>query len=319
MNPNVFGWIPDNQRTPAQQEVAATIVAQMLPFFITGQWRGALDKVVLWDWSKKWRNGKHLPALYQSVGSCVGHGKMKAEWYLLHIQAAKQQRQETPKLLYEPYGYAMSRVCAGISGSEDGSTGSGAAQAAKKYGVLRADFPGLPKPQVEDGSDTLATPGDVDRSWGMRGAPQTDVAEGKIHLVKTTAQVRSASDVAQAIQNLYAVTIASDWGGIEGQQGTVCPLDGNPPVRLNRHSGTWPHQMMISGWWNHPSLGEIFHVDNSWGANAHGDNPDDAPPGGFWITAADVTYIVRQNDSFAYSDVDGFPAPPPELFSWLFA
>lgn len=305
------GWIPPDERTPDQQTRAQTIVDMMPPFHISGSWKGASDKAVLWEFAKKIR-GKHLPALFQSVGACVGHGKAKAEWYLMHVEVVRGDP-ELPIMPYEPYGYAQSRVCAGISGNEDGSTGSGAAQAAKQYGVLRSDYAGLPSPMVEDGTDTCRSPGQIDKQWGNRGAPANFIEEGRKHLVRTTAPVLSADDVASSLQNGYPVTIASDWGG----QMQVQP-QGNPAILLNRHADRWMHQMMISGWWNHPQFGEIFRVDNSWGADAHGRNPDDAPPGGFWILKSDMQYIVRQSDSFAYSQFDGFPAPPPALIPWIF-
>lgn len=46
---------------------------------------------------------------------------------------------------------------------------------------------------------------------------------------------------------------------------------------------------------------------NSWGADAHGPPADSAPPGGFWVDADVVTKMLRERDSFAYSQFEGFP------------
>jgi hypothetical protein len=51
-----------------------------------------------------------------------------------------------------------------------------------------------------------------------------------------------------------------------------------------------------------------WYVINSWGDSAHGTPPDGAPPGGFWIRAKDLAYILRQGDSFAWSNFAGFPS-----------
>ena len=85
-------------------------------------------------------------------------------------------------------------------------------------------------------------------------------------------------------------------------------------VLLNRHADSWSHQMSILGWHAHPSLGDIFYIMNSWGADAHGTDPFGGPPGGFWVKAADVDYITAQDDSFAYSQFDGFPDNRPYSF-----
>lgn len=244
-----------------------------------------------------------------AVHNCVGHGKCNAEWYLMHVQCVIGQKREVPILPYEPYGYAQSRVCAGISGYSDGSTGTGAADAARKYGVLSSEISGLPA--FKNGDDTITFSGDVDKSWGNRGAPSQYIPEGQKHLVKTTALIRSVEEAKQALLNNYPLTIASSWGG----QMTP-PLKGNPQVRLNSRVTSWAHQMSVTNYWLHPSLGDIFYIQNSWSASAHGIGPNNEPLGGFWVLASDLAIIIREEETFAYSQFDGFPANriDPKLF-----
>lgn len=298
-----FGWIRHEDRTTEQRDIHDALMADMPQFNIVGDTPFDSDRALLWDFSKRVNNGKHFQALYQQVGSCVGHGKANAEWYLQAVQYVTTGDLVT--LPYEPYGYAQSRVCAGISGGSDGSTGSGAAEAAKKYGVLDSTLSGLPA--FEIGSDTITFSGGVDKDWGRRGAPDQWIQQGVKHLVKTTAAVRNAGDVKKALQAGYPCTIASNWGG----EMRPAVVDG---VLLSRHVTSWSHQMSIIGWHAHPSLGDIYFILNSWGADAHGEDPFGGPKGGFWVKEKDVNYITGQGDSFAYSQFDGFPDNRPYSF-----
>jgi hypothetical protein len=158
------------------------------------------------------------------------------------------------------------------------------------YGVLDAQYEGVPEYS-----------GRVAKTWGRRGPPEEFIEHAKQFCVKTVAPVRSAAEVRDAVCNGYPVTIASNWGG--RMQPRV--VDGR---LVNERSGTWNHQMCIIGYDGETGSEPYYYVLNSWGAAAHGTPPDDAPPGGFWIRTKDVEYIVKQGDSFAFSDFDGFPA-----------
>jgi hypothetical protein len=234
-----------------------------------------------------------------AVHNCVGHGKAKVEWYLMYVEKVMKGEREIPVMPYEPYGYAQSRVCGGITGMEDGSFGSAAAEAAMKYGVLSSELNGLPAFKV-NGEYEVVFSGSVDREWGNRGAPSQWIEQGKQHLVKTTAVLKNHDDAVAALANGYPITIASDWGGMM-----------NPPVKegvlLNKRVTVWNHQLMISDFWFHPILGLIFYVNNSWGPTAHGSSPDNSPPGGFWIDKNEFNYIANQKEAIAYSNLDGFP------------
>ena len=120
--------------------------------------------------------------------------------------------------------------------------------------------------------------------------------------------MRTTDDVRDALVNKYGVTCASNWGG----QMSPGVTSG---VLLNRRVTTWNHQMSVSAYWDHPNLGEIFWIQNSWGWLCHGICPSGAPGGGFWVRKADMQYICDQQEVFAYSAFDGFLA---DMIPWVF-
>lgn len=300
------GWIEPGVRSNDTRRVHNDIMGEMPAFRIVGQFK-AVQKVCLWDAARSVL-GKDMPTYYQSIGSCVGQGKAKTESYtLINTVLLDPTQKYTP--IYEPYGYAQSRVCAGITGGSDGSTGSGAAKAAVTYGVLFFEQDSSLTVTYSDDGKTLNWPGSVEKSWGQRGAPDKYINLGKKHLIKSTALLKSADDVRDSLVNKYGVTCASNWGG------QMKPQIKNG-VLLNTHVTTWNHQMSVSGYWDHPDLSEIYWIQNSWGWFVHGICPSGAPGGGFWITKREMQNICDQNEVFAYSPfVDGFPA---DWVPWIF-
>lgn len=236
-------------------------------------------------------------AIYQ----CVGNGGGQATWYLSAAEVVRLRDPEQVILPFYLLPYGRSRFHAGMRGRGDGSFGSAFAKAIRTEGILPATTEGLPK-WTDQGGITWGS--SVEYEWSDGAAiPSKWMEMSKKHLVKTTAQLRSADDAREALRNYYPCTIASDWGG------QMRPTQqGEPAVLLNRRTTTWMHQMSLQGWWDHPTLGEIFYILNSWGVDAHGQPPDDAPPGGFWVKKSEMESIIRQGDSFAFSQFDGFPA-----------
>lgn len=299
---DALGWIPFETRTDEENEAHDINVAKMPTLLIgDGSFSFDGDKAFLWDFWPKATGGKTLLTTYQRIGSCVGHGKYNAERSLMCVDIALRGDNEIFTELFEPYGYGRSRFHAGIRGKGSGSTGSGAAEAAKVDGVIiREGLSGW-----NESEDTIEWSAEVDTEWsdGARIGDQY-IQAGRKHLVKTTAPVRSAADVRAALQAGFAVTIASDWGGEMRPQ----VKEG---VLLSRRVTTWNHQMSVHGWLLHPVLGEIYYIWNSWSASAHGRCPSGAPLGGFWVLAKDMDYITDQGDSYAYSQFDGFPDNRP--------
>jgi hypothetical protein len=240
-----------------------------------------------------------------AVHNCVGNGLGQAVWYLSAWEVARLNDPEQVSLPFWLLAYGKSRQYAGMRGRGEGSWGTTAARAAREDGFVGAAESGLPQPSDEGG---LTWGRDAELTWSDGAAvPAAWLEKSRKHLIKTTAQCKSAEDVAAAVQNGYPCTIASNWGG--AMRPSV--VDG---VLLNMRKTTWNHQMMVPGWWDHPTLGEIFYILNSWGVDTHGTCPSGAPPGGFWIRKADMEAIVRQEETFALSQFDGFPS---QDFSWL--
>lgn len=294
-----FGWIPPDDRTSEEQQIVEATIAEMPRFEISGRKSDDPKKAVMWECSKVVNNGQHFRTFYQKTGSCVGNGGGQATWYLSAVEVVRLKDPEQALLPFYLLPYGRSRMYAGMRGRGDGSFGSAFAKAIRTDGVLPANTEGLPK-YTDEGGISWGSSAEYEWSDGEAIAAKW-LEKSRKYIVKTTAQLKSADDAREALRNYYPCTIASDWGG----QMSPSVQDG---VLLNRRVTTWQHQMSLQGWWDHPTLGEIFYILNSWGVGAHGQPPDDSPPGGFWVKKADVENIVRQGDSFAFSQFDGFPA-----------
>ena len=287
--PGLCGW--------AGEEVARDAFTELkdkfIPFLIWDDQHNAeavsQDKrAVLWDASLRVL-GKHIPNIQQQIGDCVSFGAANAVMYLQCVQAATEAIEYKP--VFQPFIYGTSRVLVGkgrLGCNSDGSVGSWAAAAVKDYGILFADSEGVP-----------AYSGSVAKSWGCRrSAFEKFLPVAKQFPVQAIAKVDTWQQVRDAIINGYPVTVASNQGFT--MRGRV--RDGKLWLTPQ---GTWAHQMVIIGY--DPLPEPCFCILNSWGPNAHGTPPDNAPPGSFWTTAKTVDRMVKQDDSFAFSAFKGFP------------
>ena len=303
-----FGYITPENRTDEEKAFDEEARAQMVPFEIEGE-SNAADRAFLWDFSKAANGGRHFTTFYQQTGSCVGNGGGQAVWYLSAVEVVRLKDPEKVLLPFYLLPYGRSRFYAGLRGRGEGSFGSAFAEAMRKDGILPANTAGLPK---YDETSGITWGRSNELAWSDGAAIEAKwLSMSRKHLLRSTAQVKSALQVRQALLNYYPVTIASNWGG----QMTP-PVQGTPPVRLNKRADTWQHQMCVIGTVNHPQFGWIYYILNSWGVNAHGQPPANGygePPGGFWVREADMDYIARQGDSFAFSQFQGFPA---QKLSW---
>ena len=296
--PSRDGWIPWEKRNRKQRQATDRIVGAMPKFFLAKQTKGTQGACVkLWDAVKFVRGGKFLPCLAQATGSCVGNGAWNAVMTLMSWEIARRGEAEQYQRVFLPYHYGRGRYHAGISGTGEGSTGSGQAEALVKDGVI-IQQEGLPEPS--GGEAGLCWGSSVEMQWS-NGKKIADkwVTLGQKHPVKTASLVTSYDQVRDAISNGYPVTVASNRG-----------FKMTPKVDKGKSwgvpSGTWWHQMFFDAV-DDDSARPGSHIGNSWGADAHGTPADDSPPGGFWVDADVVDYMVRQEDSFAFSQFDGFP------------
>ncbi|AWM41774.1 hypothetical protein GobsT_71220 [Gemmata obscuriglobus] len=232
-----------------------------------------------------------------SVGCCVGaatkHGCDTVQATAIAQGASFEWKPVSVEVVY-----AGSRIDVGkgqIRG--DGSLGRWACEYVGRVGGIA--------PMERIGSTDLTTfsPARA-REWGARGIPAEVSAVARQHPVKGAALVKSAADVKRAIAQGYPVVVCSDVG-FDNRDGSVGTRDAQG---FCTPRGTWPHAMCFIAWRNGSRPGVLCL--NSWGDSAHGGPvwPEDQPRAAFWIDEAVADRMVRQGDSFALSDVQGFPA-----------
>lgn len=298
-----FGWVPPQLRTREMHEACDQAVRSMPKFSVSGKIKYG-KRAGFANWSKVANGGKHLDPFFQEKGSCVGNGYGKMLWRLSAIQKVKLGEMISMVMPFWLLTYGRGRELSGMRGKGDGSTGAGMAKAAENFGTGPIDKAGVPQPSIVNGGLCFGAKNEILYST-TQGIAQAQLDAAKPYLVRTVAPVRSADDVRDSLCGGHGVTIASNWGGL-----MKCEV--KEGVLMSRRVTTWNHQMEVCDWAEHDKLGEIFNIGNSWG-NPHGIDPFGGPPGSFWVHKAEMEYIVRQNDSFAFSSFVGFPAQDMEI------
>lgn len=297
------GWIPPEERTRKQITAGEVSVESMPKFFIGAQTESTEGaKVELWRPVEKlmgWRT------LRQQTGSCVGNGAWYAMVCLMCIEIMKGDRAKA-LIPFLPYHYGRGRLRGGITGRGQGSFGWSQAEAIRLDGIISTLTTGLPKAENEDPRNYHWS-SEVEMQWSDgKKIKEEYVTEGRLHLVQSTAPVKSYDQVRDALANSYPVTVASNRG-----------FEMRPTVDRGKHwgrpRGTWMHQMCFIAVDDDKARPGCYCM-NSWGADAHGKPADDMPAGGFWVDAEVVDSMVKQNDSFAYSQFDDFPEQKPDWY-----
>lgn len=316
-----FGWVPPENRTEEAAEAAHRAATEMPRFAVDGVTKypdGSASEPERVNLYEAWKhpdvvaaNGWEFTGVHQLTGSCVGAGGGNCWFTLAGMDVIKRGDAEKPLLPFWLLPYGRSRYYLGDRGPGEGSTGSTFAKAAREDGVVPAVGDSLPSFTRDDG---FVWGRSVEMKWsdGDNSDTMALLPKSRMHLVKTTAQCRSADDVREAIVNGYPCTCASMYAHNGGRvQGS-----GKNAVLIASRQGSWAHQMSLLAWWMHPEFGELFYLMNQWGLRAHGQDPAGAPAGGVWIKKADVDWICR-DEVFAFSQFAGFPAPAKPL-SWIF-
>lgn len=248
----------------------------------------AAETRLLWQFAHKVLGG-HIPNRKQEIGDCVSFGMANAVMYLSCVQIVQGARQEYHPV-FQPYIYGTSRHDVGGDrlGNGDGSLGSWAAEAVKRHGILFADDRGVPPYS-----------GGIAKQWGSRSGPPREFYElAEDNPVKTVAKVSTFEQAAQAISNGYPVTVASMQGFAMSGQIRDSKCWGLP-------QGSWAHQMVFVGV---DIAARALFCLNSWGPDLWPEQPDGAPPGGFWVDERTCNRMLGQDDSWACSQFEGFPA-----------
>jgi len=282
------GWIDDPE---AVRECAAEMRCGRFrdtPAFAAR--RDRPDDVYLWEHCRA-ATGDVLPARDQKqVGSCVGVATATAVEHLLCVQVAEGSGEEFRELASEVI-YGGSRVEVGggrVRG--DGSVGAWAAKFVRDYGVAPRGVYG--RHDLRSYSERLC------REFGRAGLPEAVKAAAREHPVRGVANVTTWDECRAAVGSGYPVLVCSSQGfEFERDADGFC-----------RPRGKWYHAMAVVGVRGGPRPGGFLL--NSWGPDAHTGPrvPADAPVAGFWADAATLDRMLRQGDSWAFSDAVGFPA-----------
>lgn len=294
-NPYVPGW----EYRPL--EVEAVRNAQPLPRFSMTPANFAADlpdHIFLWDADRKVLGTVLPPKSQGSVGSCVSFGTNTAIRRTMLVEIANGEAEEF-KDIAEEVTYGGSRVEVGqnrLRGG-DGSVGAWAAEFVKRWGVVaRGVYGSLDLSRYSESRC---------RELGDRGL--SDELEGiaRQHPVKSITQVGGWEEAKKSLASGYGIAICSDQGfSMRRDAKGIC-----------RPSGSWAHCMALDGYMIENGR-EYGHIENSWGPDMH-TGPvgwGDPNTAGFWADAEVIDRMLRQDDSWAFSALDGFPA---RKINWL--
>lgn len=322
-DPKYAGWIPPEARTVSQQKAHEQYLFDTPSVSEVFMAAGSNpDRPRIWQVVAKaiekglipqeyLRNGQ-LKNIAQIIGSCVGFGAGNMLLWASLIDAIIRNQAERILVPFVPYHYGKGRQHSGIRGKGSGSIGSGQAKALEVDGFIAFDALDVPKPTFEG---AICWTERIEYDWSDGAAiPSKYVEEGRKHLVKST-KVTSTEEAAQLADSYYTFTIASDWGGH-----TACKVrDG---VLLNERVTKWMHQLWVLDYIDHPRLGRLWWIGNNW-RYVHGKDPGGewdgntgAPEGGFYVTDKELGYILRQGDSYGFSDPQGYE-DRSRAFDWL--
>ena len=285
-----FGWVEDRA---AVQAVAATLPFKVFGDTPAGQAADELPKAVyLWHAYRSISGVNPPPKDQNPIGSCVSFGTNTAIERTMAVEIAIKKEREEFHFIAEEVTYAGSRVEIGggrIGG--DGSVGAWAAQFVQKWGVVSRE-----KHLTYDLSKY--DPNRC-RAWGRSGVPDDLEPLAREHPVKDITQIKSWADAKRALANGYGIAICSNQGfAMQRDARGVC-----------RASGSWAHCMALDGYHTDTDGREYGHIENSWGANAHTGPVGWGEPStaGFWAESSTIDRMLKQDDSWAFSAVKGFP------------
>lgn len=282
------GWIDD---PVAVQHVQSTLAVPVFATTAANEVSDLPDHAYLWEAHRKQFGANPEPKNQGSVGSCVSFGTNTAIRRTMACEIFAGELEEFRDIAEEvTYGGSRIEVGGGrIRG--DGSVGAWAAKFVEQWGVVaRAVYGSLDLSRYSESRC---------RDFGRNGVPSDLEDAARQHPVKTVTQVRNWEEAKRALASGYGIAICSD-------QGFEMRRDGRG---IADPRGSWAHCMALDGY--HVEAGrEYGHIENSWGPDAH-TGPvgwGDPPTSGFWAESGVIDRMLRQNDSWAFSAVQGFPA-----------
>lgn len=258
--------------------------------FFPHLFRGDDDAVLLYkalyEAKPGWTVGK------QGIGDCVSWGWSHAADVLLAVEQ-KLGNSEGWKPAATEAIYGGSRTI-GMgreppAGYQDGSYGGAAAKYVSTCGILFR--------QKYGGVDLTSYSAQRAKQWGNDGVPADLIPPAKEHPIKSVALVRDFEAAAAAIRNGYPVPVCSGQGfsSRRDADGFAAP------------QGSWGHCMCFVGVRQGKRPGLLCL--NSWGPDwISGPKwPEDQPEGSFWVDVNTCNRMLGGGDSFACSNMTGFP------------
>lgn len=284
--PYVSGWVDDAGAVEA--------IAQQQPFPTFGETpagNAVEPPAEIFGWKlHEQLTGTPWPARNQGkIGSCVAFGTAAAIEYTMISEIINRQPEQFKPLAQEVI-YAGSRVEIGNGRIKtDGSIGAWAAEFVKRYGVIPREIVG--NYDLRQYSEQRC------RAWGATGVPDDLEPEARIHQINSISKVTTTKQARQALANGYGIAVCSARGFTMARdsEGFCQP------------SGRWNHCMALIGYQSGKRPG--FFIVNSWGPAAHtgpvgNGNP---PTSGFYADDSVVETMLSAGDSWAFSDLVGFP------------
>ena len=261
--------------------------------------------------------GRELLAMDQDgVGSCVGNGFARNVQHLMLIEIAWEGDEEFPSDLPQddhfvavPAIYGASRV--EIGGGQlrggDGSNGSWAAEAIKKFGVLFCKKYGSHNLERSHFNYRLV------REWGDRGIPDELEPTAREHPVTQITQMRSWENWRDAVCNGHPAPLCSDQGFT-----TVRDSSG-----FCRPQGSWAHCMASGGAGIAKGNRPFGLIHQSWGESPTGNNrlilesgrELMLPQGCFAVDADVIDRMCRQGDTWSLAGLKGFVRRRPKWYT----
>jgi len=226
-------------------------------------------------------------------GTCVGMGTATALDLMQAWNIAEQGQAESLPALHSAVGaYGLARHASNDLGRHDGSYGSATIKAMLNWGLLY---------QMKYGAYDLSDyNGDTARLWAYRGVPAAMAVEANQHRLTAYQRVKSGEEV-WALAGIGRPTIMCSqvgWNGSRDSDGAI------------RRNGRWAHCMCAGAARRTTSSGRrLILVMQSYGDNGiKGPYFSDQPLGSFYADIDDIDAAVRQGDSWAVADVNGFEA-----------
>jgi len=308
-----LGFIRKQDRTPVQQTAHAAAEARMVRFALPPENVSNGTKVCLYE---AWKHpdvvadvGFVFPRFHQLTGSCVGAGGGQALFTLIANQRLLADNPTVAFLPFWPYDYGKCRANEGDRGQGEGAMGSSFADTVVKNGVLSSAEQGLPTFQNNDG---LVLTNQLEMSWSDGNSRLVTAydATAKLHPVGAAAPIQDVAGIKAAILNGYPCTFACDnYIGHASLQGS-----GADAAVVGYWDGSGGHQQSVHAYWQNPTLGPLYWVQNNWPGNTYPSDPAGGPVCGCWVTEAKVTAAFRLDaEVYALSHLSWFPAQPKVL------